>query len=42
MVGAVAMIAITGLTLIWMTSKPRGEPVAPDHRVAATPETTSV
>ncbi len=33
MVGAVAMLAITGLTLIWMSSPPRGDPDSPDHRV---------
>ena len=35
MVGSLAMIAITGLTLIWMTSRPGRDAASPDHRVAA-------
>jgi len=35
LVGAVAMIAITGLVFIWMSAGSEGEPAAPDHRVAA-------
>jgi hypothetical protein len=35
MVGSLAMIAITGLTLIWMTARSREDPASPDHRVAA-------
>ena len=34
MVGSVAMIAITGLTLVWMSSGPGSGADAPDHRVA--------
>lgn len=35
MVGAVAMIAITGLTLAWMTPRPNRALPDPDHRVVA-------
>jgi Gpi18-like mannosyltransferase len=34
LVGAVAMIAITGVAFLWMSSGPEDEPAAPDHRVA--------
>jgi hypothetical protein len=40
MIGAVVMLAITALTLLWMRSPSRAE--APDHRVAATPGVPSV
>jgi hypothetical protein len=35
MVGALAMIAITGLILVWMTPRPNRVLPDPDHRVAA-------
>jgi Gpi18-like mannosyltransferase len=34
LVGAVAMIVITGLTVLWMTSRRASAPATPDHRVA--------
>jgi hypothetical protein len=34
LVGAVAMIVITGLTVLWMTSRRARAPATPDHRVA--------
>jgi len=39
---SLAMIVMTGLVVIWMTDRPIGSQGAPDHRVAATPEATSV
>ena len=37
LVGSVVMILITGLTLIWMTSRPGVDAVGPDHRVGEAP-----
>ena len=42
MVGAVVMLAITALTLLWMSSPSGGDAETPDHRVAATPGGPSV
>jgi hypothetical protein len=42
LVGAVAMIVITGLTVLWMTSRREGAPATPDHRVAVASGDASV
>ena len=42
LVGAVAMIAITGVAFLWMSSGAEDEPAAPDHRVAVDGEPASV
>jgi len=42
MVGSLAMIAMTALTILWMTSRPAGEADTPDHRVAVAGEGPSV
>ena len=41
-VGALAMIVITGLTIIWLTDRASGAPEAPDQRVAVDDEVPSV
>jgi len=42
MIGAVAMLTITALTVLWMRAPSRGDAGTPDHRVAATPGVHSV
>jgi Gpi18-like mannosyltransferase len=42
LVGAAAMIVITGLTVLWMTSRRAGAPATPDHRVAVASGDASV